>query len=52
MDNYHPPFWPDLEFDARKLVEVAREYHANAIRFGSAGNGRFFPMSSGRPIHS
>ncbi|MAE65069.1 MAG: hypothetical protein CMJ18_12435 [Phycisphaeraceae bacterium] len=43
MDNYHPPFWPDLEFDARRLVEVARRYHANVIRFGSAGKWSVFP---------
>ncbi len=43
MDNYHPPFWPDLDFDARKLVEVVRRYHANAIRLGSAGKWAVFP---------
>lgn len=43
MDNYHPPFWPDLTFDARRLVAVARQYHANAIRFGSAGKWSVFP---------
>ena len=43
MDNYHPPFWPDLEFDAEKLVDVAQRYHVNAIRFGSAGKWAVFP---------
>ncbi len=43
MDNYHPPFWPDLAFDAKRLVEVVREHHANAIRFGSAGKWAVFP---------
>ena len=43
MDNYHPPFWPELDFDAKKLVEVVRAYHANAIRFGSAGKWAVFP---------
>ena len=43
MDNYHPPFWPDLAFDAKRLIEVVREYHANAVRFGSAGKWAVFP---------
>ena len=43
LDNYHPPFWPELSFDAKKLVDVARKYHANAIRFGSAGKWSVFP---------
>jgi hypothetical protein len=43
MDNYHPPFWPDLAFDAKKLMEVVREHHANAVRFGSAGKWAVFP---------
>ena len=43
MDNYHPPFWPDLTFDAKKLVGVVTEYHANAIRLGSAGKWAVFP---------
>lgn len=24
MDNYQPPFWPDLAFDAKKLVDFER----------------------------
>jgi hypothetical protein len=43
MDNYHPPFWPDLAFDAKQLVDVVRANHANAIRFGSAGKWAVFP---------
>ncbi len=43
MDNYHPPFWPDLTFDAEQLVAAVRKYHANAIRIGSAGKWSVFP---------
>ena len=43
LDNYHPPFWPDITFDARHVVEVVRRYHANAIRLGSAGKWAVFP---------
>lgn len=43
IEQYHPPFWPDIDFDAKQLVDVVRKYHANAIRFGSAGKWAVFP---------
>lgn len=39
LDSYFPPFCPNLdEFDAKKIVRVAKFYHINAIRFGAMGN--------------
>ena len=43
IEQYHPPFWPNIDFDAKKLVDVVRKYHANAIYFGSAGKWAVFP---------
>ena len=43
MDNYHPPFWPDITFDAGQVVKAMQYYHANAIRIGSAGKWAVFP---------
>ena len=43
IEQYHPPFWPDIDFDAKQLVDVVRKYHANAIWFGSAGKWAVFP---------
>jgi len=43
IEPYEPPFWPNIDFDAKKLLDVARKYHANAIYFGSAGKWAVFP---------
>jgi len=48
VEQYHPPFWPDIDFDAGKLVDAVREHHANVIYFGSAGKWAVFP----NPPHS
>ena len=43
IEQYHPPFWPDIDFDPKKLVDAVRRYHANTIWFGAAGKWAVFP---------
>ena len=43
MEAYTAPFWPKIEYDAGRLVEVMDRVGADTVRFGTIGWGSLFP---------
>jgi len=50
-EAYNPPFYPALDYQAKKAVSIARELNADALRYPSASYFAYFPTRSGYPIH-
>ncbi len=52
FDGYSPPVWPHIrDFDARRLVECARELGGDTLRFQPIGYYAYYPTKS-FPVHA
>ncbi len=38
IDGYNYPFWPKIEFDAKKLAETMVDMHSNVVRIATSGH--------------
>ncbi|HTA79675.1 MAG TPA: alpha-amylase family protein [Terracidiphilus sp.] len=50
-EGYCPPFYPALDYDPKKAVEIARELGCNALRFPSFSYVAYFPTKTKLPRH-
>jgi RimJ/RimL family protein N-acetyltransferase len=50
-EGYAPPFYPALDFEPKKAVEIAQELGCNAFRFPSFSYVAYFPTGTKLPRH-
>ena len=50
-EGYAPPFYPSLDYDPKKAVEIARAVGCNAFRFPSFSYVAYFPTKTKLPRH-
>jgi hypothetical protein len=50
-EGYAPPFYPSLDYDAEKALEIARGLNCNAIRFPTYSYVAYFPTQTKLPHH-
>ncbi|HKE23267.1 MAG TPA: beta-galactosidase trimerization domain-containing protein [Bryobacteraceae bacterium] len=50
-EAYNPPFYPALDYNAEKAVNIARELNADSMRYPAASYFAYFPTKSGYPVH-
>ncbi len=50
-EAYNPPFYPSLDYQAGKAVEVASELNADGLRYPAASYFAYYPTQSGYPVH-
>jgi hypothetical protein len=50
-EGYAPPFYPSLDYDPKKALEVARGLNCNAIRYPTYSYVAFFPTRTKLPHH-
>lgn len=43
LESYSPPLFPDIEFDADRLIETMKAVNANTLRFGAIGYWANYP---------
>jgi Beta-galactosidase trimerisation domain/Hypothetical glycosyl hydrolase 6 len=51
-EGYAPPFYPALDYDPQKAVEIARALGCNALRFPSFSYVAYFPTKTKLPRHA
>jgi len=51
-EGYAPPFFPSLDYEPKKAVDIARELECNAFRFPSFSYVAYFPTKTKLPRHS
>lgn len=50
-EAYNPPFYPELDYDPEKAVQVAKTLNANAFRYPAASYYAYFPTQTNFPVH-
>jgi hypothetical protein len=50
-EAYNPPFYPSLDYQAAKAVNIAQQLNADSLRYPAASYFAYFPTKSGYPIH-
>ena len=50
-EAYNPPFYPSLDYQAAKAVDIARQLNADSLRYPAASYFAYFPTKSGYPVH-
>jgi len=50
-EGYNPPFYPNLDYDPNRALEIARALNADSIRIPGAAYRCFFPTRSAYPRH-
>lgn len=50
-EGYNPPFYPNLDYEPRRALEIAQALNADSIRFPGAAYRCFFPTRSHYPRH-
>jgi hypothetical protein len=50
-EGYAPPFFPSLDYDPKKAVELARKLNCNAFRYPTFSYVAFFPTKTKLPHH-
>ncbi len=50
-EAYNPPFYPSLDYNPAKAVNIATTLHADSMRYPAASYYAYFPTKSGYPIH-
>jgi len=50
-EGFNPPFYPNLDYQPGRALEVAKALHADSIRFPAAAYRAFFPTKTKYPRH-
>ena len=50
-EGYNPPFYPNLDYQPGRALEIARALNADSIRFPAAAYRAFFPTKTKYPRH-
>jgi hypothetical protein len=50
-EGYAPPFYPALDYEPKKAIEIARQLGCNAFRFPSFSYVAYFPTKTKLPRH-
>jgi hypothetical protein len=50
-EAYNPPFYPSLDYEPGKAVEIAKALNADSLRYPAASYFAYFPTKSGYPVH-
>ena len=50
-EGYAPPFYPSLDYDPQKALELARRLNCNAFRYPTYSYVAFFPTQTKLPHH-
>jgi hypothetical protein len=50
-EGYAPPFYPSLDYEPKKAIEIARQLGCNAFRFPSFSYVAYFPTKTKLPRH-
>ncbi len=50
-EGYAPPFYPSLDYEPQKALEIAKRVHFNAIRYPTFSYLAFYPTQTKSPRH-
>jgi hypothetical protein len=50
-EAYNPPFYPSLDYEPSKAVDIAVDLNCDSMRYPAASYYAYFPTRSGYPIH-
>lgn len=50
-EGYDPPFYPPLDYEPERALEIARELHCDSIRFPTFSYVAYFPTQTKLPRH-
>ncbi len=50
-EGYNPPFYPNLDYEPKRALEIARALNADSLRFPAAAYRAFFPTRTRYPRH-
>jgi hypothetical protein len=50
-EAYNPPFYPSLDYEPAKAIQIATTLNADSLRYPAASYFAYFPTKSSYPVH-